>query len=353
MKPAAFLVVCIRVALLATVLLVIAPSAEAVASAGTHAAQSPPAADASGAIRATSERGLVGEVIVANAPKPLRAKPEQPISAPILVRVNGVRVNGVRANEVRANEVRGGAGAAAGDAGNGIQYRIEFIGAVAGTYDLRDSIEYVDGTPVTDLAPILVRVESQLPVTHGSDLFAVPEPPFRLESHYRTMLWVVGALWLVIPIIVLIRRRLLRPAPVEVVPPAPQPTLADVLRPLVERAQREGLSMREQASLELLLLHYWRDRLGIADAPAATAIATLRAHPEAGTLIRAVERWLHAPGAGDARPAEDIAALLAPYVAVEAPRAWPPAPSDQSSPPIAPRTAGEAAHRASSEEVRR
>jgi hypothetical protein len=348
MKPAAFLLACIRVALLAIMLLVIAPPAEAVASAGTHAAQSPPTADASGAIRATSERGLVGEVIVADAPKPLRAKPEQPISAPILVRVNEVR-----ANEVRASEVRGGAGAAAGDAGNGIQYRIEFIGAVAGTYDLRDSIEYVDGTPVTDLAPILVRVESQLPVTHGSDLFAVPEPPFRLESHYRTMLWVVGALWLVIPIIVLIRRRLLRPAPVEVVPPAPQPTLADVLRPLVERAQREGLSMREQASLELLLLHYWRDRLGIADAPAATAIATLRAHPEAGTLIRAVERWLHAPGAGDARPAEDIAALLAPYVAVEAPRAWPPAPSDQSSPPSAPRTAVEAAHRASSEEVRR
>lgn len=348
MKPAAFLLACIRVALLAIMLLVIAPPAEAVASAGTHAAQSPPAADASGAIRATSERGLVGEVIVADAPKPLRAKPEQPISAPILVRVNEVR-----ANEVRASEVRGGAGAAAGDAGNGIQYRIEFIGAVAGTYDLRDSIEYVDGTPVTDLAPILVRVESQLPVTHGSDLFAVPEPPFRLESHYRTMLWVVGALWLVIPIIVLIRRRLLRPPPVEVVPPAPQPTLADVLRPLVERAQREGLSMREQASLELLLLHYWRDRLGIADAPAATAIATLRAHPEAGTLIRAVERWLHAPGAGDARPAEDIAALLAPYVAVEAPRAWPPAPSDQSSPPSAPRTAVEAAHRASSEEVRR
>lgn len=348
MKPAAFLLACIRVALLAIMLLVIAPPAEAVASAGTHAAQSPPTADASGAIRATSERGLVGEVIVADAPKPLRAKPEQPISAPILVRVNEVR-----ANEVRASEVRGGAGAAAGDAGNGIQYRIEFIGAVAGTYDLRDSIEYVDGTPVTDLAPILVRVESQLPVTHGSDLFAVPEPPFRLESHYRTMLWVVGALWLVIPIIVLIRRRLLRPPPVEVVPPAPQPTLADVLRPLVERAQREGLSMREQASLELLLLHYWRDRLGIADAPAATAIATLRAHPEAGTLIRAVERWLHAPGAGDARPAEDIAALLAPYVAVEAPRAWPPAPSDQSSPPSAPRTAGEAAHRASSEEVRR
>jgi hypothetical protein len=348
MKPAAFLLACTRFALLAIMLMVIAPSAEAVALAGTPAAQSPPATDASGEIRATSERGLVGEVIVADAPKPLRAKPEQPISAPILVRVNEVR-----ANEVRANEIRGGAGAAAGDAPNGIQYRIEFIGAVAGTYDLRDSIEYVDGTPVTDLAPILVRVESQLPVTHGSDLFAVPEPPFRLESHYRTMLWVVGALWLVIPIIVLIRRRLLRPPPVEVVPPAPQPTLADVLRPLVERAQREGLSMREQASLELLLLHYWRDRLGIAGAPAATAIATLRAHPEAGTLIRAVERWLHAPGAGDARPAEDIAALLAPYVAVEAPRAWPPAPSDQSSPPSAPRTAGEAAHRASSEEVRR
>jgi hypothetical protein len=251
-------------------------------------------------IRATSERGLVAEVIVVDAEQPLRAKPEQPLTAPVLVRVSEA------------------------SAPTGRAFRVEFIGAVAGEYDLRDYLEFVDGTPATTLAPIRVRVESQLPASHGSDLFAIPEPPFRLESHYRNMLIAVGVLWLLIPIAVLIRRRLRRPPVVVVEPPAPPPTLADVLRPLVERAQGQGLSLREQAALELLLLHYWRDRLGLGDAPAATAIASIRRHPEAGTLMRAVERWLHARGAGDARPAEDIATLLAPYAAVDAPQEWPP-----------------------------
>ncbi len=251
-------------------------------------------------IRATSERGLVAEVIVVDAEQPLRAKPEQPLSAPVLVRVSEA------------------------SAATGRAFRVEFIGAVAGEYDLREYLEFVDGTPATSLAPIRVRVESQLPATHGSDLFAVPEPPFRLESHYRTILIVVGAIWLLIPIAVLIRRRLRRPPVVVVEPPAPPPTLADVLRPLVERAHAQGLSLREQASLELLLLHYWRDRLGLGDAPVATAIASIRRHPEAGTLMRAVERWLHARGAGDARPTEDIATLLAPYATVDAPQEWPP-----------------------------
>ena len=44
--------------------------------------------------------------------------------------------------------------------------------------------------------------------------------------------------------------------------------------------------------------------------PAAAALAALRAHPEAGALLRALEQWLHSPeGAADA----DVEALLRPY----------------------------------------
>lgn len=245
--------------------------------------------------RVTSERGLVGEIVLTDAPKGLRAKPDQPLSAPVLVRVSEIERNG------------------------SLAYRVEFIGTVAGDYDLREFLELADGSPATALAAIPVRVVSQLPDHYGSDLFSVPAPSFRLESHYRTIFVVLAAAWLAIPVIVLIRRRMRRVPPTVIVPEPPAPTLADLLRPLVESAMRQGLSIRDQGRLELLLLHYWRERLGLENASPSAAIAAMRTHPEAGLLLRAVERWLHARGAGSARPDEDIGALLRPYTDVVAP----------------------------------
>jgi hypothetical protein len=244
---------------------------------------------------ATSERGLVGEVILTDAPKGLRAKPDQPVSAPILVRVSEVERPG------------------------GIAHRVEFIGSVAGDYDLRSYLELGDGSPANGIAPIPVRVVSQLPQNHGSDLYSVPGPPFRLESHYRTIFIALAAAWIAVPIIVFVRRRMRRVPPPVFVPEPPAPTIADLLRPLIEAAMSSGLSIKEQGRLELLLLHYWRDRLGLENASPSQAIAAMRAHPEAGSLLRAVEVWLHARGSGAARPAEDIGALLAPYASAAAP----------------------------------
>ncbi|MBL9121516.1 MAG: hypothetical protein JNL80_16530 [Phycisphaerae bacterium] len=254
--------------------------------------------------KVTSERGLVAEVLVTVAPergpgvstvagnaRGLRAKPDQPLSAPILVRVSQAK-----APESAAP-----------------RYRIEFIGSVAGDYDLRDYLEFSDGSPATTLAPIPVRVVSHLPANHGSDLFTVPEPPFRLESHYRTIFIALALLWLSVPIVVLVRRALRRPTPPVFAPQVAEPTLADLLRPLVERAMRDGLSVREQGRLELLLLHFWRERLGMHDMSPSDTLAHLRRHAEAGELLRAVEGWLHARGAGAPQPTDDIGELLRPY----------------------------------------
>jgi hypothetical protein len=87
-------------------------------------------------------------------------------------------------------------------------------------------------------------------------------------------------------------------------------TLAERLRPLVERAMRGELSSRERAELELGLVAHWRRRLQLDEERPDVALTRLREHPEAGPLLRSLEDWLHRP-----HPPEDVdvTALLAPY----------------------------------------
>ncbi|MCA9284832.1 MAG: hypothetical protein KDA22_06450 [Phycisphaerales bacterium] len=244
---------------------------------------------------ATASRGLAAEHIIEYAGPPLRAKPDQGLAAPMLVRVT----------VLPESERRDAAGVR--------QYRIDYIGNVAGLFDLRELIQHQDGTPASDLDPLFVRIVSELPPQHGTDLFLQDRQPFLLESHYRLALVALAIAWFAVPAVVLVRRALRRPpAPVAVVAPPP-PTLADQLRPLVEGAMRQGLSVAERGRLELLLLRYWQDRLALAALAPADAVVRMRTHPEAGRLLTAVERWLHARGASSPRAEDDVAELLEPY----------------------------------------
>ncbi len=93
-------------------------------------------------------------------------------------------------------------------------------------------------------------------------------------------------------------------------------TLADRLKPLLDKAVAGKLGAGEQAELERLLIGYWRRRLKLEDEPPAKLIALLRQHDEAGPLLRRLEDWLHRP-AGTAGPV-DVTALLKPYQAIAA-----------------------------------
>ena len=72
-----------------------------------------------------------------------------------------------------------------------------------------------------------------------------------------------------------------------------------------------------QANLERLLMGYWREKLGLPDQRIADALTQLKAHGEAGELLRALERWLHQPGG--AAVASEINSLLQPYRALPVP----------------------------------
>jgi hypothetical protein len=90
----------------------------------------------------------------------------------------------------------------------------------------------------------------------------------------------------------------------------PPPSYAERMLPLVEAAAAGTLGVAGQAELERLMTGYWRDKLALPDGRMADALAALKAHPQAGALLRALERWLHRPGGATAAEIHD---LLEPY----------------------------------------
>jgi hypothetical protein len=89
-----------------------------------------------------------------------------------------------------------------------------------------------------------------------------------------------------------------------------EPTFAERLRPLVERAAAGGLTADEKAALERMLINHWQRRLGLAGADSGELITRLRQHAEAGALLRALEDWLHRPPGSTKVEVESV---LAPY----------------------------------------
>ena len=196
------------------------------------------------------------------------------------------------------------------------RYEAKFLGTVEGIYDLRPLMEHVDGSEVTEMTPIQVSIVSMLPKDHRSDLFDAAEFKPSFWGGYRLALVLVSLVWLSIPIFLAIRRSIRVVRPVNISFQEPLPSFADQLQPLIEAAASRRLSIREKGRLELLLLHYWRERTTFKSADIASAIRGLRAHPEAGMLVATVERWLHQSDMiGDEvdRSPEAIVELLKPY----------------------------------------
>ncbi|MCB9879131.1 MAG: hypothetical protein H6835_16165 [Planctomycetes bacterium] len=195
--------------------------------------------------------------------------------------------------------------------GSQLRYDLEWTGFEPGTYDLCKFLVRKDGSSTDDLPALAVTVTS---VRDGDDNEpSEPEPvPAPRVDGYGTdqivfaVVWVVGLLG----ILFFGRQRKAKAAP-----PAPRPTLADRLRPLVERVAGGDADDAAKAELERLLVAFWRARLGLGEAKAGDAIAAIRRHDEAGVLLRQVEAWLHMP----VPPQQvDLKTLLEPYRAVTA-----------------------------------
>ncbi|HUG68672.1 MAG TPA: hypothetical protein VMM76_13035 [Pirellulaceae bacterium] len=188
-------------------------------------------------------------------------------------------------------------------------YEIRYIGFIAGEYDLRDYLRQIDGTDLSSVPPAKVSIVSVLPASHDGELGAIERSPLPFAWPYRILLAGAVLLWL-IPLVWWKKQRMSHRKRVTKEVHPPNPSLSDQLKPLVEAALDGRSSPREQATLERLLLSFWREKLNLNECGSQQALASMRAHREAGALLRQVDAWLHMP---PGRREIDVPALLAPY----------------------------------------
>jgi hypothetical protein len=193
--------------------------------------------------------------------------------------------------------------------GDAHRYELEFWALEAGEYDLREHLRRADGSTLAadELPALPVKVGAVLVDPRAKPHTPGPTTAQRLGGYTNLMiaagvLWIAGLVWLVWS-----GRK--RRVASETHDERPR-TLAERLRPLVERARDGQLTSVERAQLELGLVAYWRRKLGLLDEKPEVALVKLREHSEAGPLLSSLERWLHEPAP---RETVDVAALLAPY----------------------------------------
>ena len=245
---------------------------------------------------AKAERGITGTYTFEYIGPALRAKVQRDADSPLIVRLQ--------------------------HSPESTQYEARFIGNISGQYDLREWLEHVDGSAFDFTSPMLVEIISTLPKDPRSDLFDVDgfQPTF--SGGYRWGLALVVLAWLAVPITVIARRLLAQPQEIEVAPVAPPISLADQLKPLIEAASRGELSTSEKARFELLLVHYWRETADLPELDMARSIQQLRAHPQAGPIIAAVEQWLHSGAVVEQQSSvQQVLQLLGPLESASTPPA--------------------------------
>ncbi|MBK9385239.1 MAG: hypothetical protein IPN34_10540 [Planctomycetes bacterium] len=199
--------------------------------------------------------------------------------------------------------------------GEAERYELRFVGNEAGDYDLGAYLEDAEGQRAQGLEPMPVRVTALLPERHDGSLSSSEPVSLPVLGGYQTLLWILGVAWGV-PVLWWLVRALIRRRPRRAAEGTAEPTLADQLRPLVERAIAHQLDAAGQAQLERMLLAHWRDRLSLRGLPHLEALRRMKVDADAGALLSGLERWLHQPpGASEAPRVEE---LLAPYRAVRA-----------------------------------
>lgn len=188
-------------------------------------------------------------------------------------------------------------------------YDIQYYGLEAGEFDLMDYLRRKDRSSKDELEPLLVTINSVLPPGQiKPNVLAAKSSPYLGGYWFKLAIgcvaWLAGFVAIICWMIVDRSKQFGAGASER------HATLAERLRPIVQDAIAGKISETQLASLERMLIEFWRKQLKLDDVTAVDAIAALRRHPEAGALLEQLELWLHRPGdAGDVNVAE----LLKPY----------------------------------------
>ena len=191
---------------------------------------------------------------------------------------------------------------------DGFRYNFEVQGLDAGTYNLGDFLRDATAESGSSTHKIPVTITTELPPGLQRPANLAPKSVPQIGG-YRTVLKVLGIIWVIVLVIIIYSFRKKKVSASQELPPL---TVAERLKPLVQKASRNSLSTDDQAQLERLLVGHWRERLPeLSGQEPAQVLRHLREHPEASPLILKLEKWLHAPNPDFS--SDDFDQLLAPY----------------------------------------
>jgi hypothetical protein len=192
---------------------------------------------------------------------------------------------------------------------HGTAHRYDFVYYTLdpGTFDLREYLRRKDGTPLGDVPEIKVTATTLLPPGQ-----VLPHEPAAGRPAFTGGYWLAviaaGGLWVLgLLAILFVGRKKKQEATATA---GGGDTLADRLRPLVERGLAGQLDLVQRADLERSLLAFWTKKLKLDALKPAERFAKLRADADAGPLLNQLETWLHKPGP---QSGVDVSVLLRPY----------------------------------------
>ena len=185
---------------------------------------------------------------------------------------------------------------------------LRFIGMVPGDYDVRNFLVREDGSATSTLPLLIVKILPLLPEDHDGLLNADELSPFGVLGGYKVFATLFIIFWIAtLLLMIFYGNKKEEEVVVEVKPP---PTLAELLRPLVQRAAAGVLDTAGKAELERLMLKHWRKKLNLEKLTAGDALHKMRENSETGPFLLEVEKWLHRkPGTVTA----DVDKVLEPF----------------------------------------
>lgn len=189
---------------------------------------------------------------------------------------------------------------------DGFRYNFQYHGLEPGKYDVVEYLERVDGSDMGSLPKVMVEIVPILPPGQIEPNKLIYQSSF-FRDYYLPILVAGGAIWLTgLWLILFWGRGKFR----RVDPTRHQVTVAQRIRPLVEKAVNGELSSAERGELERTMVAFWQRKLRMQSTPPAEMMAKLRSNPESQGLFLQLENWLHRP---DPQGEIDIAALMTPY----------------------------------------
>lgn len=193
----------------------------------------------------------------------------------------------------------------------GFRYDLNYTGYEPGSFDLREFLVRTDGGSTADLPPIPVTVRSLLPPGQAlpNELEQTAMPQW---GGYRIALIAGVVLWFLVLSGLLF---LGRGKSAQKSAATKQPSLAELLRPKIQKALDGELDARQYAELERMLMAMWQRRLGLSTSDPSTLVSRIRQHPESGPLMQSLERWMHDPAA---RESANLSQLLEPLAKISA-----------------------------------